>query len=119
MDKLEKIFYLQKKLDDKIIQQRNVEFDLEIWIEKEVLAIISELAELLNETNFKWWKNPKKLDNSAIKGEIIDVFHFVISICLKVGITPQELYDAYLDKNKENILRQEGLTEKKGYSLNE
>jgi len=119
MDKLEKIFYLQKRLDEKIVKQRNVEFDLETWIEKEVLAIISELAELLNETNFKWWKNPKELDEFALKGEIIDIFHFVISICLKVGITPQELYDAYQDKNKENILRQEGLTEKKGYSINE
>src|SRR5690554_6330942 len=99
MDKLEQIFVLQNKLDAKITNKHNIEFDLETWIQKKVLAIISELGEVLAETNFKWWKNPQEINKDALKEEIIDVFHFLISLCLKVGITPQELYDAYLTKN--------------------
>jgi len=119
MDKLEEIFLLQKQLDAKITEKRNVNFGLETWIEKEILAIIAELGEVLAETNFKWWKNPREINKAALREEIIDVFHFLISLCLKVGITPQELYEAYLAKNTENLQRQEGLTEKKGYSVNE
>ncbi|MDK2823072.1 MAG: hypothetical protein PWQ67_1720 [Clostridia bacterium] len=119
VDRLEKIFELQKKLDTKIIQERNVNFDLDTWIQKEILAIISELAEVLDETNFKWWKNSMEIDNQALKEEIIDVFHFFISLCIKVGISPQDLYEAYIHKNKENLFRQDGLSNKAGYSLKE
>ncbi|MGI6227118.1 MAG: dUTPase [Peptococcales bacterium] len=119
MDKLEHIFILQEQLDAKISQDHKADFDLETWIEKEILAIISELGEVLAETNFKWWKNPREINSAALKEEIIDVFHFLISLCLKVGITPEELYEVYLIKNNENLRRQEGLSEKEGYSISE
>lgn len=119
MDRLEEIFKLQSQLDEKIVAKHNVNFTLDTWIEKEILAIISELGEVLDETNFKWWKNPREIDKNALKEEIIDVFHFLISLCLKVNISPQELYEAYINKNKENHLRQEGLSSKKGYHINE
>ncbi|NLT94516.1 MAG: dUTPase [Clostridia bacterium] len=119
MDKLDEIFRLQSQLDAKIAEKHKVDFDLDTWIEKEILAIISELGEVLDETNFKWWKNPRKIDKKALKEEIIDVFHFLISLCLKVNLSPQELYEAYVAKNNENHLRQEGLSSKKGYDINE
>ena len=114
--KLEHIFELQKALDEEIVRNRNLEdIDTSTWIQKEVLAIMSELAELLDEVNFKWWKNPKKLDYSAIKEELVDILHFFVSMCIKVGMTPEELYRIYLAKNLENHRRQQGLSEKKGY----
>lgn len=119
MDKLEEIFKLQSQLDEMIAEKHKVNFNLDTWIEKEILAIISELGEVLGETNFKWWKNPKEINKNALKEEIIDVFHFLISLCLKVNISPQELYEAYVSKNNENHLRQEGLSEKKGYDIKE
>lgn len=119
MDKLEHIFLLQEKLDTKISEKHQINYSVETWIEKEILAIISELGEVLGETNFKWWKNSQEINREALKEEIIDVFHFLISLCLKVGITPEELYGAYVAKNTENILRQEGLSQKKGYSISE
>ena len=36
MDKLEKIFEAQKLFDDKIIKERNLQYDLNTWIEKEI-----------------------------------------------------------------------------------
>ncbi|NMA01403.1 MAG: dUTPase [Clostridia bacterium] len=117
MDKLDKIFELQKLFDDKVIEERNLEYDLDTWLQKDILAMLSELGELLDETNFKWWKNPKALNRDLLKGELIDILHFFISMCLKLDITPQELYEAYLDKNKENFLRQEGRSQKQGYAV--
>ena len=82
MDKLDKIFELQKKFDEDLINNRNLHgITLEQWIQKETLAIISELAELLNEVNFKWWKNPKQID-CCRKGRVVDILHFV-GMCLK------------------------------------
>jgi len=114
--KLEKIFQLQKTFDDELIKRRNLEgIDTSTWIQKEILAMISELAELLDEVNFKWWKNPKELDYDAIKEELVDILHFYVSMCLKVGMSPDEVYKIYVEKNKENHMRQQGLSNKQGY----
>ena len=34
---------------------------------------------MLEEVNYKWWKNPKPLDEAAIKEELVDVLHFFVS----------------------------------------
>ena len=54
MDKLERIFELQKGFQDKLRVERHLDFTPEEWIQKQTLAMISELAELLEEVNFKW-----------------------------------------------------------------
>ncbi|MHB1125547.1 MAG: dUTPase [Bacillota bacterium] len=115
MDKLEHIFELQDRFDKELAEQRNLDYDMSTWVQKEVLAIVSELGELLGEVNFKWWKNPKPLDRGAIAEELIDILHFFVSICLKMGLSAEEVYETYLNKNKENFRRQQGLSEKQGY----
>jgi len=117
-DKLDTIFRLQNKFDTELMQNRNLQhITADEWIQKETLAMISELAELLDEVNFKWWKNPKPVNQQAVKEELVDILHFFVSMCLKVGLTPQELHDMYLAKNKENFNRQHGLSEKPGYEV--
>lgn len=117
MDKLEMIFELQDMLDTEIVEKRKLHgIPKQEWIQKEILAIISELSEILDEVNFKWWKNPKPLDESALKEEMVDVLHFFVSMCIKAGMSAQELYEIYMEKNKENFARQRGLSKKKGYS---
>ncbi len=116
MDRLEHIFELQNKFDQVLIEKRNLgHIGLEEWIQKEVLAMVSELGELLDEVNFKWWKNPKELDQDAIKEELVDILHFFISMCIKAGMTPEDLYQGYLNKNSENFDRQNGKSSKQGY----
>ncbi len=119
MDKLEVIFNLQKQLDDDIAARRGLTYTREEWIQKDVLAIMAELSELLNEVNFKWWKNPKPVDEGALKEEIVDVLHFFISMCIRAGMDAEELFRLYTDKNKENFDRQYGRSQKKGYALEE
>ena len=117
MDKLEKIFEMQKRLDDDIAARRNLDFTTEEWMQKEVLAMLSELSEVLDEVNFKWWKNKKPLDTDALRGELVDILHFFVSMCIRSGMDADELFARYIEKNKENFDRQYGRSEKKGYEV--
>ena len=117
MDKLEKIFEMQKLLDDDIEARRNLDFTTEEWMQKEVLAMLSELSEVLDEVNFKWWKNKKPLETDALRGELVDILHFFVSMCIRSGMDADELFARYIEKNKENFDRQYGRSEKKGYEV--
>ena len=117
MDKLEKIFEMQKLLDDDIAARRNLDFTTEEWMQKEVLAMLSELSEVLDEVNFTWWKNKKPLDTDALRGELVDILHFFVSMCIRSGMDADELFARYIEKNKENFDRQYGRSEKKGYEV--
>ncbi|MDO4564895.1 MAG: dUTPase [Clostridia bacterium] len=118
MDKLERIFAMQKLLDDDIQQKRELDFSYEVWMQKDILATMDELTELLNELNYKWWKNPKPLDNEAICEELADVLHFFISMCIRSGMDADKLFAVYSGKNKENFDRQLGKSSKHGYEVN-
>lgn len=119
MDKLAVIFELQKALDDDIASRRGLDFTREQWIQKDVLAMLSELAELLDEVNFKWWKNAKPIDEAALHGELVDILHFFISMCIRAGLDADRLFEGYIAKNKENFDRQYGRSQKKGYAVDE
>jgi dimeric dUTPase (all-alpha-NTP-PPase superfamily) len=77
--------------------------------------MLSELAELIVEVNFKWWKNPKPVDEGRVREELVDILHFFISMCVHAGLSSGELYDRYMRKNQENFDRQDGKTVKEGY----
>jgi len=111
------IFELQQQLNSDIETRRNLSFSREEWMQKEVLAMISELSEVLDEVNFKWWKNAKPIDDLALKGELVDVLHFFVSMCLKSGMTAEELFSLYKAKNQENFDRQYGRSQKQGYEV--
>lgn len=117
-DKLDMIFELQEKFDQDVIKNRKLEnIQPEEWIQKQTLAVMSELAELLNEVNFKWWKNPKEVNTMNVKEELIDILHFFVGMCNRIGMSSTELFKIYIEKNKENFKRQYGLSAKKGYEL--
>ncbi len=118
MDKLETIFAMQKSLNDDIVRLRSLEgIADEEWIRKNVLAMVSELGELLDEVNFKWWKNEKPVDGKAVREELVDILHFFISMCLKAGMDADALFDGYVAKNQENFDRQYGRSAKPGYTV--
>jgi len=117
LDKLDIIFQLQQSLDQDIAQRRNLQYTREEWMQKEVLAMLSELTEVLDEVNFKWWKNPKPVDDAALKGELVDVLHFFVSMCLKSGMDAEELFSLYRAKHQENFDRQYGRSQKQGYEV--
>lgn len=118
LDKLDIIFRMQEKFDQDVIKNRNLDHvKPEEWIQKQTLAIVSELAELISEVNFKWWKNPKEIDGNNVKEELVDILHFFVGMCNRMGMDSEELYSRYLAKNEENFKRQYGTSSKKGYEL--
>ncbi|NLK00254.1 MAG: dUTPase [Clostridia bacterium] len=117
-DKLEHIFYLQRLFDEDLIKRREMpDLPWHEWIQKEVLAIVAELGELLDEAAFKWWKE-QEVNREGVKEELVDILHFFISMCIKADISAEDLYQAYLKKNQENFDRQDGLSMKEGYMSN-
>lgn len=115
MDKLDDIFRLQASFDESLAARRGLSHSAEEWVQKETLAIIAELGELLDEVNFKWWKNPRPIDLERVTEELVDILHFFVSMCLKVGLNADSLHAAYVRKNRENFKRQEGLSDRQGY----
>lgn len=117
MDRLEHMLSIQDELNRVIKEKRHLEGVTPLeWMQKYTLAMLSEMAEMLDEVNFKWWKNPKELDSAALKEELVDILHFFLSMCLASGLDAEEMYQIYLRKNEENIKRQEGKSQKPGYA---
>jgi dimeric dUTPase (all-alpha-NTP-PPase superfamily) len=117
MDRLEDIFEMQYALDQRIIDERGINKTLDEWVIGITLAMESEIDEIRREVNWKWWKNPKEIDREALRGEVIDMWHFLVSLSQKVGLTPQSVYDVYVAKNAENHARQDGTSDKTGYEV--
>lgn len=116
MDKLETVFYWQKKFDDELIARRGLsDITMEEWIQRETLAMMSELSELIDEVNYKWWKNPKEVSVDNVRDELVDILHFFVSMCIKSGMDASELTRRYMEKNRENFDRQNGLSAREGY----
>lgn len=81
-----KLFAMQKKLDDYI--EENNELEKEDLLNQKILALIVELGELANETrSFKFWSKKKETDLLAITEEYIDGVHFILSLGLEKGYT--------------------------------
>lgn len=83
---LEKMFQMQKDLDDRIRVEHNlVNSNL---IEEKILAFQVELGELANETRcFKYWSLRPASARDEILEEYVDGVHFLLSIGLDLHTT--------------------------------
>ena len=113
MDKLENIFDLQEQLNARIgVNMKDMDDDERAkWILNYVRAMQQELAELTDSVPWKWWANYQEFDKQNAKVEIVDLFHFLISLAQVMGMSAEDIHEAYLKKNQVNHERQE-----KGYS---
>ncbi len=109
MDKLDEIFDLQDSLNQRIgVDTTNLsDEDKTKWILNYTRAMQQELAELVDSVPWKWWAKYQKFDEQNAKVEIIDLFHFLTSLALVMGMTPDDVHSAYLKKNEVNIKRQD------------
>jgi len=113
MDKLENIFDLQEQLNARIgVHMNDMDDDERAkWILNYVRAMQQELAELTDSVPWKWWANYQAFDKQNAKVEIVDLFHFLVSLAQVMGMSAEDIHEAYLKKNQVNHDRQE-----KGYS---
>lgn len=115
MDKMDEIFELQEKLNSRIgvnMSEMNDD-DRSKWILNYIRAMQQELAELTDSVPWKWWAKYQEFDKQNAKVEIVDLFHFLISLAQVMGMTAEDVYEAYLKKNKVNHNRQDSGYEKK------
>lgn len=109
MDKLEEIFTLQEELNSRIGVQTSGLTDEQKaqWVLNYTRAMQQELAELIDSVPWKWWAKYQEFDEQNARVEVVDLFHFLVSIAQILGMTPDDVYDAYLKKNKVNHARQD------------
>jgi len=118
-DKLEALFDLQNTFDEYIKENRNLDYsDFDYWIPQMCRCITVEANELMDNFNWKHWKNKKDIDWDNVREETIDLWHFLISLSIKVGLNPKDIIDQYINKNLENYKRQLGTSERDGYQYN-
>ena len=115
MDKLENIFELQEVLNRRIgvnMDEMNDE-ERAKWILNYVRAMQQELAELTDSVPWKWWAKYQEFDKHNAKIEVVDLFHFLISLDQVLGLSAEDVHDIYMQKNKVNFERQDsGYAEK-------
>ena len=113
MDKMDEIFNLQEKLNTRIgvnMNEMNDECRAK-WILNYIRAMQQELAELTDSVPWKWWAKYQEFDKQNARVEIVDLFHFLISLAQVLGMSADDVYEAYIKKNKVNHNRQDS-----GYS---
>ncbi|MEO0453493.1 MAG: dUTPase [Verrucomicrobiota bacterium] len=114
-DKLEEIFRLQSVLNERIGVETSTmtEEEQAKWVLNYTRAMNQEIAELIDSVPWKWWAKYQEFDHQNAKVEVIDLFHFLISIAQVLGMNADDVYQAYLKKNEVNHQRQDsGYSEK-------
>ena len=108
-DKLEEIFRLQDELNRRIGVDLSTlsEEEKAKWVLNYTRAMNQEIAELIDSVPWKWWAKYQKFDEQNARVEVIDLFHFLISLAQTLGMTSDDVFNAYLKKNAVNHQRQE------------
>lgn len=115
MDKLDKLFDLQNDLNKRIgVNTENMsEEEQTRWVLNYSRAMQQEIAELIDSTPWKWWAKYQEFDQQNARVEIVDLFHFIISAAQVMGMSAEDVFEAYMKKNKVNHSRQDsGYSEK-------
>ena len=109
MDKLDTIFEMQDTLNQRIgvVTENLSEEEKTKWVLNYTRAMQQEIAELIDSVPWKWWAKYQEFDEQDAKVEIVDLFHFLISLAQVMGMTPDDVYNAYVKKNQVNHNRQE------------
>lgn len=109
MDKFEAIFTLQNELNRRIgVDVSSMgEDERAQWVLNYTRALQQETAELIDSVPWKWWARYQTFDEQNARVEVVDLFHFLVSIAQVLGMTADDVYQAYLKKNEVNHKRQE------------
>lgn len=114
-DKLEEIFRLQEELNRRIgVELRRLSQEEQTrWVLNYTRAMTQELAELVDSVPWKWWAKYQSFDLQNARVEVIDLFHFLVSLAQTLGMTADDVFEAYLKKNQVNHQRQQSGYESK------
>ncbi|MEK7707020.1 MAG: dUTPase [Verrucomicrobiota bacterium] len=114
-DQLRELWQMQKALNDRIGVRMEDMSDEEKakWILNYCRAMTQEIAELTDSVPWKWWAKYQKFDEQNARVEVVDLFHFLISLAQVLGMSADDVFAAYMKKNEVNFKRQDsGYTKK-------
>ena len=114
-DRLRELFRMQKSLNERIGVQTEGMSDQQKteWVLNYCRAMSQEIAELTDSVPWKWWAKYQNLDEQNARVEVVDLFHFLISLAQVLGMSADDVFAAYVKKNEVNFQRQDrGYTEK-------
>ena len=77
------------------------------WLLNYCRAMSQEIAELTDSVPWKWWAKYQKFDEQNARVEVVDLFHFLISLAQVLGMSADDVFNAYTKKNAVNFQRQE------------
>lgn len=108
-DGLEEMFRMQAELNRRIgVDTVAMPEDQQPqWVLNYCRALSQETAELIDSVPWKWWAKYQKYDKQNARIEVVDLFHFLISLAQVVGLSAQDVHDLYMKKNKLNFQRQD------------
>ena len=108
-DQLRELFRMQKALNERIGVRTDAMDELQQvqWLLNYCRAMTQEIAELTDSVPWKWWAKYQKVDVQNARVEVVDLFHFLISAAQVLGMTADDVFDAYMKKNAVNFQRQE------------
>lgn len=110
---LSEMFRLQAELNEHLdasmiaVADEGNERDIAQWTQNLATAMHQELAELVDCVPWKWWANYQKYDRQNARVEIVDLFHFLISLAQLHGMTAQDVFETYKAKCEINHRRHE------------
>lgn len=108
-DQLRELFRMQKALNQRIgvnTDQMSQEDQVK-WLLNYSRAMSQELAELTDSVPWKWWAKYQQFDVQNARVEVVDLFHFLISSAQVLGMSADDVFQAYVKKNEVNLKRQE------------
>ncbi len=106
---LKDMFELQGELNQRIgVDTVNMpEENKTEWILNYCRAMSQELAELTDSVPWKWWAKYQEFDKQNAKVEVIDLFHFLISLAQTLDMSAEDVHDLYCRKHRVNQERQD------------
>lgn len=107
-DHLHEIFRMQEELNQRIgVNTASMTEEEKVkWVLNYSRAMTQEIAELVDSVPWKWWAKYQKFDPQNARVEVIDLFHFLISMAQVLGMTADDVFQAYVKKNAVNHERQ-------------
>ena len=108
-DKMDRMFEMQRKLNERIgvFTDRMDEAQQTQWVLNYTRALSQELAELTDSVPWKWWAKYQKFDKQNAQVEVVDIFHFLISLAQTLGMSAEDVFEKYMKKNQVNFQRQD------------
>jgi dimeric dUTPase (all-alpha-NTP-PPase superfamily) len=108
-DQLRELFRMQKALNERIgVHTEGMDEAAKThWTLNYCRAMSQELAELTDSVPWKWWAKYQTFDDQNARVEVVDLFHFLISLAQVLGMSADDVYAAYVKKNAVNLQRQD------------